>query len=96
MFPPKSTEDPTEAVKGLWESISRAGGHLSDQAISEPTEHGMKFVIRLAEAFTEDGKRYAFGFMKAYLLECGWRASRMKVEANGYVTFEVRPASRAR
>lgn len=33
--------------------------------------------------------------MKEYLKECGWKATRMKIEG-AYVSFEVRPASRER
>jgi len=83
-------------VKGLWESLSRAGGHFSDQAMMVPSEGGAKFIIKLKDKLSEDSKRYAFKFMKAYLDECGWKTTRMKVEPFGYVSFEMRPSSRSR
>ena len=89
-FPPEPTEDAEKCLKGLWESLQRAGDNLDRDALLSPTEAGWEATFYFRSPLPEGAGRLFTSYVKAYLRACGWQV-RLRI----YPGFAVLALSRA-
>jgi hypothetical protein len=73
MFPPKETEDPQVLVRGLWESLQRAGEHFRDEASLIETEDGFLATLYPHTRLSSETKKLISSFSKSYAKTAGWK-----------------------
>jgi hypothetical protein len=85
MYPPKKTEDPQEWIRGLWESLSRAGDHFHDEAIFQEQEHGYAVFIgiRGGTSLPPGAAEFVKKYVKHYAQACGWKVAKLVLSRAG-------------
>lgn len=61
-------------MKGLWESLARAGDHFNGNGGIEQSEDKKKstIILYMGSAATSRVKEAAAAYSRSYLRECGW------------------------
>lgn len=66
---------PEEDVQALWEALSRAGGHWSDEVVLRAEEGGFTTVFYLIDELPKLSQIFISRFIRAFLAERGWESS---------------------
>ena len=88
VFPPRIENSLEQALTNLWKSLQRAGGYWKDNAILEDTVDSTKVVLAVTIPIPEQSKKDVAGYIKGYLLQSGWKVSRVKIRKH-YVELLV-------
>jgi hypothetical protein len=89
MYPPVRVEKLEDALKGLWESVGRAGDHFNGNGYVEYSDD-KRTVVRLYLANSLGNASEAFAeYARLYLRECGWTVAGVTTRVD-YVRLKVR------
>jgi hypothetical protein len=89
MYPPVRTEKLEDALKGLWESLSRAGDHFNGNGYVEQSDD-KRTVVRLYLTDSLGNASGAFAnYARLYLRECGWTVTGITTMVD-YVRLKIR------
>lgn len=72
-----SDKAPEEDIQALWEALSRAGGHWSDEVVlrAEAEGNGFTAVFYLIDELPKLSQIAISRFIRAFLTERGWESS---------------------
>ncbi len=79
-----------ELFQGLWESLQRAGEHLSEEAILEEEEQGARAVFPLRDVLPAAGMRPLRGYIRGYIKAAGWSVKSLRIEKR-YIELVCEP-----
>jgi len=82
VFPPKETQDVEVWVRGLYESLLRAGVEFTGEACITPTGETMDIAIFINDDIAGPIKHLTLSYARRYAREAGWRIHSAKFVRN--------------
>jgi hypothetical protein len=91
-----SSSDPSACIEALWRSLSRAGGHLSDEAVVESIGDTYYVALRLSCMIPHDLHAVVKTIIRQQLQGSGWSVQRLRIKRTFIdFTLVIQPTKRA-
>lgn len=78
MYPPKRTENVTEWLSGLLDSLSRAGLEFVRDIGLDETADGYHVIVLLRVPIPKEGWEALKNYIPTYSFVCGWRVEKLR------------------